>query len=238
MKVITVIPARFASTRFPGKPLVKLAGKTIIQHVYDNMKSASFLDDVIVATDDQRIYDEVVNFGGKVRMTSSEHKSGSDRVAEVARKIEADVIVNVQGDEPFLKPELLEELVKSFADPEVAVASMMHKVKTGFTNPNNVKVVCDANDFALYFSRAPIPYPRDTNLKDETPFFKHIGIYAYRKDALLKFVELPVSQLESLEKLEQLRLLENGFRIKMIPTKYSGVGIDTPEDLAEAEKMI
>lgn len=242
MKAVAIIPARFDSSRFPGKPLAKLGSKTIIQHVYDRTLETGLFESVIVGTDDQRIFEEVDAFGGIVTLTSKAHSSGSDRIAEVCRKMvccqNADVIVNVQGDEPFISIAPLTKLVSSFADDNVKVASLMHRLKTQISNVNNVKVVCDKAGFALYFSRSVIPFDRDKTTNPEVEYFKHIGVYAFRRDVLFKFVDLPESKLEQIEKLEQLRLLENGIPIKMIETEYKGIGIDTPQDLELARKML
>ena len=239
MKTIAVIPARYDSTRFPGKPLALLLGKPIIQHVYQKVVDTKLFDDVIVATDDQRIFDTVIQFDGKVMLTSKKHQSGTDRVAEICSKIECDVVVNVQGDEPFISKEPLEKLVEVFKDEEVEVASLMHKITAEIDSPNFVKVVCDINSNALYFSRSVIPFVRNPESPITNPgYFKHIGVYAFRKEALQKFVRLSQSKLEEAEKLEQLRLLENGVKIKMIETDYTGIGIDIPEDLQKAEKII
>jgi len=238
MKAIAVIPARFDSTRFPGKPLAKLGNKYIIQRVYEQTKSSGLFAEVIVGTEDQRIFEAVAEFGGKVTLTSKKHRSGTDRVAEVCKKLpccsDAEVIVNVQGDEPFITEEPLNELIKVFTDPSVQVASLMHKITQDITDPNTVKVVCDNNNNALYFSRLPIPYPSSS----ETDYFKHVGVYAFRRKILLEFVELPVSKLERIEKLEQLRFLENGYQIRMVLTDYKGIGIDTPHDLKKAENLL
>ncbi len=235
MKVIAIIPARFNSTRFPGKPLAKLGNKYIIQHVYEQAKKSGLFAEVIVGTDDQRIFEAVNGFGGKVTLTSKKHKSGTDRVAEVCNKMssckDADVIINVQGDEPFISEKPLKKLINAFKDPEVMVASLMHELLKDIDNPNVVKVVCDENDYALNFSRIPNPESRTSN-------FKHIGVYAFRRKTLFEFVELPESDLEKIEKLEQLRLLENGYKIKMVLTSYKGIGIDTPQDLEKAEKLL
>ena len=238
MKVIAIIPARFDSTRFPGKPLAKLGNKYIIQHVYEQAHQSGLFAEVIVGTDDQRIFEAVDGFGGKVTLTSKKHESGTDRVAEVCGKMlcckDADVIINVQGDEPFINEKPLRKLIEAFDDPEVMVASLMHEANTDIENPNVVKVVCDENNNALNFSRSPIPHARTS----KTGFFKHIGVYAFRRKTLFEFIKLPESKLEKLEKLEQLRLLENGYKIKMVLTSYKGIGIDTPQDLKKAEKMI
>ncbi len=235
MKVIAIIPARFDSTRFPGKPLAKLGNKFIIQHVYEQAQKSGLFAEVIVGTDDQRIFEAVDGFGGKVTLTSKKHKSGTDRVAEVCDKMpcckDADVIINVQGDEPFISEEPLRELINAFGDPEVMVASLMHEITKDIEDPNVVKVVCDENNNAINFSRIPIPESR-------IPNFKHIGVYAFRRKTLFEFVELPESKLEKIEKLEQLRLLENGYKIKMVLTSYKGIGIDTPQDLEKAENIL
>lgn len=235
MKVIAIIPARYDSTRFPGKPLAKLGNKYIIQHVYEQAQKSGLFADVIVGTDDQRIFEAVDGFVGKVVLTSKQHKSGTDRVAEVCAKMfcckDADVIINVQGDEPFITEKPLRKLIEAFNDPEVMVASLMHEITKDIEDPNVVKVICDENYYALNFSRIP-------NLKPRTPNYKHIGVYAFRKKILFEFVKLPESKLEKIEKLEQLRLLENGYKIKMVLTSYKGIGIDTPQDLEKAEKLL
>ncbi len=235
MKVIAIIPARFDSTRFPGKPLIKLGNKYIIQHVYEQAKKSNLFEEVIVGTDDQRIFEAVDGFGGKVTLTSKKHKSGTDRVAEVCSKMlyckDADVIVNVQGDEPFITEEPLKKLIDAFTDKSVQVASLMHELSKDIENPNIVKVVCDENDNALNFSRIPKSESQLIN-------YKHIGVYAFRRKTLFEFVKLPESKMEKIEKLEQLRLLENGYKIRMVLTSYKGIGIDTPQDLEKAEKLL
>ena len=235
MKVIAIIPARFDSTRFPGKPLVKLGNKYIIQHVYEQAQKSKLFSEVIVGTDDQRIFEAVDEFNGKVTLTSKKHKSGTDRVAEVCDKMaccrDADVIVNIQGDEPFITEKPLRKLIEVFNEPEVLVASLMHEITKDIEDPNVVKVVCDKNFNALNFSRSPI-------VSDQLLNYKHIGVYAFRRKTLFEFIELPESKLEKIEKLEQLRLLENGFKIKMVLTSYKGIGIDTPQDLEKAEKIL
>ena len=235
MKVIAIIPARFDSMRFPGKPLAKLGNKYIIQHVYEQAKKSNLFEEVIVGTDDQRIFEAVNGFGGKVALTSKKHQSGTDRVAEVCDKMacckDADVIVNVQGDEPFITEKPLRKLIEVFNDSEVMVASLMHELSKDIENPNVVKVICDENNNAINFSRIP-------NLKSRTPNYKHIGVYAFRRKILFEFIKLPESKLEKIEKLEQLRLLENGYKIKMVLTSYKGIGIDTPRDLEKAEKLL
>jgi len=238
VKFIAVIPARFASVRFPGKPLATLKGKPIIQHVYEQVTGSELFDYVIIATDDERIEEVVRNFGGSYQMTSPHHPSGSDRIAEVVRDFDCDVVFNVQGDEPLIQKEPLALLKDAFKDKEVQVASLMTTItdEAELNNPNIVKVVTDSKSDALYFSRSPIPCNRD-RIQD-VEYYRHIGVYAYRKQTLLDFVKLPQSSLELTEKLEQLRLLENGIPIRMIKTSYQGIGIDTPEDLDKVILLI
>ncbi|MCF7918408.1 MAG: 3-deoxy-manno-octulosonate cytidylyltransferase [Candidatus Cloacimonetes bacterium] len=232
MKIIAVIPARWQSSRFPGKPLVLLKGKYIIQHVYERVLTSGIFAEVIVATDDERILKAVEEFGGTAEMTSIDLRSGTDRVAEVCRKHDFEIVVNVQGDEPFITKAPLQKLVSAFDDPQVQTATLMNRILDNIDDPNQVKVVFDKNHNALYFSRAAIPFERDNEHKAE--FWGHIGVYAFRKEMLENFVKLPQSRLENLEKLEQLRLLENGYSIRMVATEYQGWGIDTQEDLIKA----
>ena len=241
MKVIAVIPARYASTRFPAKLMQDLGGKTVILRTYEAAKDTHLFDDVFVVTDSPLIYDEIVNHGGKAIMSIKEHESGSDRIAEAVANLDVDIIVNVQGDEPFINKEPLEKVIEVFqndADQKVDLASLMREItnEEDINNPNNVKVVVDQNGFALYFSRSVIPYPRETNVG--VRYFQHIGIYAFRKQALLDFYSLPMKSLEASEKLEQLRYLEFGKRIKMVETTHVGIGIDTIEDLEKARKLL
>lgn len=237
-KVIGVIPARYASTRFPGKPLAIINGKTMIQRVYEQASKATSLTQVIVATDDQRIFDAVAAFGGKVVMTSEAHQSGTDRCAEVLEKLEEkpDAIINIQGDEPFIYPEQINQVAACFDDSETEIATLAMKVKNleELQNSNVVKVVKDKNGFALYFSRSAIPYKRNTAFA-ENVFYKHVGIYGYRAEALAKISQLEPSNLEMMEGLEQLRWLENGYRIKVAETEFESFAVDTPEDL---EKLL
>jgi 3-deoxy-manno-octulosonate cytidylyltransferase (CMP-KDO synthetase) len=230
MKVIAVIPARYASTRFPGKLMADLNGKPVIQHTYENVINTGLFSEVIIATDDKRIYDCIINSDGKAVMTSVSHTSGTDRIAEVSRNMTYDIIVNVQGDEPLISREPLFKLISAFNDPDVKVASLKCRLSENSENPNIVKVVCNEAGYAMYFSRSIIPYYRDD--KSKMMFWRHIGVYAFRKALLEQFISLPVSELESIEKLEQLRLLENGIPIKMVETDYDGFGIDTHEDLS------
>ncbi|MCA4805478.1 MULTISPECIES: 3-deoxy-manno-octulosonate cytidylyltransferase [Myroides] len=241
MKVIAVIPARYASTRFPAKLMEDLAGKTIIRRTYEATLATGLFDNVFVATDSDLIYNEIINHGGKAVMSIKEHESGSDRIAEAVKDIEADIVINVQGDEPFVSKENLEKLIDIFQRDEakqVDLASLMTPINEWsiIENPNNVKVVVDDTNTALYFSRSVIPYPRDKEVNVQ--YYQHIGVYAFRKEALLEFTTLPMKFLEASEKLEQLRYLEYGKRIKMAETKHLGIGIDTPEDLERAKKII
>jgi 3-deoxy-manno-octulosonate cytidylyltransferase (CMP-KDO synthetase) len=241
MKIIAVIPARYASTRFPAKLMQDLGGKTVILRTYEAAVNTHLFDDVFVVTDSDLIYDEIVSHGGKAIRSIKEHESGSDRIAEAVENLDVSIVVNVQGDEPFIDVEPLTKLIEVFrhdATKQVDLASLMREIKNEneIHNPNNVKVVVDQNGFALYFSRSVIPYPREKNVG--VRYFQHIGIYAFRKQALLDFYNLPMKSLEASEKLEQLRYLEFGKRIKMIETTHIGIGIDTPEDLEKARKML
>lgn len=235
MKKIAVIPARFAASRFPGKLMQKIGDKTIIRMVYENVRSMQLFDDVFVVTDNDEILHEIQSIDGSVIKSTREHQSGSDRIAEAILHLGADVIVNVQGDEPFVDAAPLEKLLKVFEDKDVCVASVMQQLGTDedINNPNVVKVVCDKDNNALYFSRSPIPYKR--NLNSSLPIYKHIGVYGYRKQTLLDFTKWPMGVLEQTEMLEQLRYLENGVKIKMVETATSSIGIDTPEDLEKAK---
>lgn len=241
MKIIAVIPARYASTRFPAKLMQDLGGKTVIQRTYEAATKTNLFDDVFVVTDSVLIYDEIISNGGKAIMSTKEHESGSDRIAEAVLNLDVDIVINVQGDEPFVNAEPLADLVDVFrndTDNKVDLASLMFEISNQeeINNPNHVKVVTDQEGFALYFSRSVIPYPREENVG--VRYMKHIGIYAFRKQALLDFYSLPIKSLEASEKLEQLRYLEFGKRIKMIETTQGSIGIDTPEDLEKARKMI
>ena len=241
MKIIAVIPARYASTRFPAKLMQDLGGKTVILRTYEAAINTKLFDDGFVVTDSDLIYDEIVSHGGKAIKSIKEHESGSDRIAEAVENLEVDIVINVQGDEPFIDAEPLAKVIEVFRndwDQKVDLASLMREITNAddINNPNNVKVVVDQNGFALYFSRSVIPYPRETNVG--VRYMQHIGIYAFRKQALLDFYSLPMKSLEASEKLEQLRYLEFGKRIKMIETIHVGIGIDIPEDLEKARKMI
>lgn len=241
MKIIAVIPARYASTRFPAKLMQDLGGKTVILRTYQAAIQTNLFDDVFVVTDSDIIFDEIVSNGGKAIMSIKEHESGSDRIAEAIQSLEVDIVVNVQGDEPFIDAEPLAKVIEVFrndVDKKVDLASLMREIKdeTEINNPNNVKVVVDQSGFALYFSRSVIPYPRDKDVG--VRYFQHIGIYAFRKQALLDFYSLPMKSLEASEKLEQLRYLEFGKRIKMVETTHVGIGIDTAEDLEKARVLL
>jgi 3-deoxy-manno-octulosonate cytidylyltransferase (CMP-KDO synthetase) len=243
MKFIGIIPARYASTRFPGKPLALLGGKPVIQHVYE--KVAAVLEAAYVATDDERIYDVVKEFGGQVVMTRTDHKSGTDRIEEAIEKIggEWDVVVNVQGDEPFVSKSQLDTICHCFDDPTTQIATLGKPFESmeAVQNPNSPKIVVDNMGFAMYFSRSVIPYVRGKEKSSwltHYPFLKHLGIYAYRKDVLRQITQLPQSSLEIAESLEQLRWLQNGFKIKVGTTDVETVGIDTPQDLERAEEFL
>ena len=241
MKIIAVIPARYASTRFPGKLMEDLGGKTIITRTYQAAVQTELFDDVFVVTDSDIIFKEIIANGGKAIMSKKEHESGSDRIAEAIELMDVDVVVNVQGDEPFINKEPLADLLEVFKSDvahEVDLASLMMQItdREDIESPNNVKVIVDQKNFALYFSRSIIPYVRDKAVK--ATYYKHIGIYAFRKHALLDFYKLPMQMLEKCEKLEQLRYLEYGKKIKMVQTSHAGIGIDTPDDLDKARKML
>lgn len=241
MKIIAVIPARYASTRFPAKLMQDLGGKTVILRTYEAAISTSLFDDVFVVTDSDLIYNEIVSNSGKAIMSVKEHESGSDRIAEAVANLDVDIVVNVQGDEPFIDAEPLKKVIEVFKndlDKKVDLASLMRQItnEEDINNPNNVKVATDQNNFALYFSRSVIPFPREKNVG--VRYMQHIGIYAFRKQALLDFYSLPMMALEASEKLEQLRYLEFGKRIKMVETSHVGIGIDTFEDLEKARKML
>ena len=241
MKVIAVIPARYASTRFPAKLMQDLGGKTVITRTYEAAVNTNLFDDVFVVTDSDLIFNEIVSQGGKAIMSSKEHESGSDRIAEAVSNLEVDIVINIQGDEPFIDKDSLAKLIQVYKNDskgEVDLASLMREITAiqDIENPNNVKVVVDQNGFALYFSRSVIPYPREINVG--VRYMQHIGIYAFRKQALMDFYSLPMKSLEASEKLEQLRYLEFGKRIKMVETNHIGIGIDTPEDLEKARRLL
>lgn len=239
MKIIAVIPARYASTRFPAKLMQDLGGKTVIRRTYESALETGLFDEVFVVTDSELIFDEIVKNGGKAIMSQKQHESGSDRIAEAVQDMDVDIVVNVQGDEPFIDKESLAkiiELYKNDTKKEIDLASLMREITDleAIQNPNNVKVITDQFGFALYFSRSVIPYPRDSNAG--VRYFQHIGVYAFRKQALMDFYSLPMKSLEASEKLEQLRYLEFGKKIRMIETTHVGIGIDTPQDLEKARE--
>ena len=243
MKFIGIIPARYASTRFPGKPLAVLGGKPVIQRVYEQV--VSVLGEAYVATDDERIFQAVEAFGGCAVMTRDDHKSGTDRIEEAAQKLntDADVIINVQGDEPFIQKSQLETVKHLFDDPQTQIATLGKPFESmeAVQNPNSPKIVCDVKGYAMYFSRSVIPYVRgkeEATWLQQFPYLKHIGLYAYRREVLAQITKLPQSPLELAESLEQLRWLQNGYRIKVGLTNVETVGIDTPEDLQRAEAFL
>jgi 3-deoxy-manno-octulosonate cytidylyltransferase (CMP-KDO synthetase) len=242
MKITAVIPARYASTRFEGKALADIMGKPMVQHVYERTAKASLVSEVIVATDDERIVAAVRAFGGRVEMTSRAHETGTDRLAEVAARLDSDIIVNVQGDEPLIEPAMIDEALKPLVDDSsVLMGTLKTRIRAlhDFLSPNVVKVVTDWEGYALYFSRSPLPNFRDkwNDLKDEAfasrklLCYKHVGLYVYRRDFLLQFAQMSPTYLEMAEKLEQLRVLENGYRIKVVETDYESIGVDIPADL-------
>ncbi|WP_242132437.1 3-deoxy-manno-octulosonate cytidylyltransferase [Aestuariivivens marinum] len=240
MKIIAMIPARYAASRFPGKLMQDLGGKSVISRTYEATVATCLFDDVFVVTDSDIIYKEIVSNGGKAIMSLKEHECGSDRIAEAVESMDIDIVINVQGDEPFTEKESLDKLIEVFKSDvkrEVDLASLMVHItdEDEINNPNTVKVIVDQNNFALYFSRSPIPYLRDKNAGAK--FYKHKGVYAFRKQAILDFYHLPMLPLEASEKIECIRYLEYGKRIKMVETKVQGVEIDTPEDLERAKKI-
>lgn len=241
MKVISMIPARLSASRFPAKLMQDLDGKTVILRTYQATVNTALFDDVFVVTDSDIIYNEIISNGGKAMMSKKEHQSGSDRIAEAVADLDVDIVVNVQGDEPFTEKESLQKVLEVFKTDnkkEIDLASLMVEIHDWeeISNPNTVKVIVDQNNFALYFSRSPIPYPRDKEAG--TRYFKHKGIYAFRKQALLDFYKLPMQFLEATEKIECIRYLEYGKRIKMVETTVEGVEIDTPQDLERAKQLI
>ncbi len=237
-RAVALIPARYAATRFKGKLMAMLGNKTVITRTYESTVATGLFDEVIVVTDSDVIYQEITGNGGKAVMSKQDHESGSDRIAEAARDMDADIVVNVQGDTPFVKKEPLEKLLLQFKDSTVQVGSLMQELKEQqfIDDPNYVKVAVDKNNNALFFSRSVIPYPR--NKTNPIIYYEHIGVYAFRKEALLNFTTWPVSPLEDAEKIECLRYLENGVSLRMVVTDYMGVEIDTPEDLERAARMI
>ena len=247
IRTLGVIPARYAAQRFPGKPLATIAGKSLVQRVYERATQATRLDKVIVATEDTRILEAVEAFGGDAMLTSPECATGTDRVAEVARTYDCDLVLNIQGDEPLLRPEMIDQLVEVMqSDPTCVMGPLARKLESAvhLDNPNIVKVALGHNGNALYFSRSRIPYVRDARTGNPqewitlAKFYKHLGIYAFRHEFLLTFVQLPHGELENTEKLEQLRALENGFSIKVLVTPYDSIGVDRPEDIELVEEIL
>jgi len=236
-----VIPARYASTRLPGKPLVPLAGKPMVQHVYERAKRAQTVHRVMVATDDQRIMDAVTAFGGEARMTRSDHRTGTERIAEVAVHEAGDVFVNVQGDEPLIDPVAIDTAVGALLEePQAQISTVATLIRHAgdIMDPNVVKTVLDFDGNALYFSRAPIPWIRDTQQKLHVKYWKHLGLYVFQREALLEFPTLPQGELEKIEQLEQLRWLENGWKIRVAEVAHDAVSVDVPEDVARVEKLM
>jgi 3-deoxy-D-manno-octulosonate cytidylyltransferase len=237
-KIGAFIPARYAATRFPAKLMQMLGDKTVIRHTYDNTVATGLFDEVYVVTDSEIIFDEIVNNGGKAIMSERSHESGSDRIAEAIENLDIDIVLNVQGDEPFVKKEPLQKVIDVFSDANVEVASLMQVLSNPqlIEDPNYVKVAVDIHNNALFFSRSVIPYPRDKEVAAK--YYEHIGVYAFKKQTLLDFTNWPMSPLEAAEKIECLRYLENGVAIKMVVTEYMGVEIDTPEDLIKAAALL
>jgi 3-deoxy-manno-octulosonate cytidylyltransferase (CMP-KDO synthetase) len=238
MDITAIIPARYSSSRLPGKPLKDICGKTMVQRVYEQVKKVSLVDKVIVATDDQRIFNEVKRFKGNVIMTSKDHKTGTDRLAEVAAKIDTDIIVNVQGDEPLINPSVIKSAIEPLlTDDSLKMSTLRHLIKDEeeINNPNVVKVITDRNKNAIYFSRSKIPYARNSQ---KFNYYKHIGLYVYRRKFLLRFAEMESTTLEVQESLEQLRVIENGYKIKVIETEYDSIGVDTEEDLDKVRNIL
>jgi 3-deoxy-manno-octulosonate cytidylyltransferase (CMP-KDO synthetase) len=237
-KILGVIPARFASTRFPGKVLASIARRPMLQHVYERAAQARYLSSILIATDDERICEVARNFGARVRMTRSDHPSGTDRVAEAASAESCDIVVNIQGDEPLIDPAAIDAAILPLVhDSEIRMSTLSRRIEDAreIADPNVVKVVTDNQGDAIYFSRCPIPYHREAS---PAPYFKHIGLYVYRRDFLLRYPTLPIGPLERAERLEQLRALENGFRIRVVETEYESVGVDTPEDLEKVARLL
>jgi 3-deoxy-manno-octulosonate cytidylyltransferase (CMP-KDO synthetase) len=237
-KILGVIPARFASTRFPGKVLAQIAGKTMLEHVYERASLSTYLTSVIIATDDDRIRTVARSFGARVRMTRSDHLSGTDRAAEVASAEDAEIVVNIQGDEPLISPAAIDAAILPLVhEPDLVMGTLKKRIEDPreITDPNVVKVVTNRSGDAVYFSRSAIPFAREPS--GRTPYFKHIGLYVYRRDFLLAYPALPVGPLEAAERLEQLRALENGFSIRVVETEYESLGVDTPQDLERVSKL-
>lgn len=238
MEITAIIPARYSSSRLPGKPLKNICGKTMVLRVYEQVKKVILIDEVIVATDDQRIFNEVKNFNGNVIMTSKDHKTGTDRLAEVASEIDSDIIVNVQGDEPLIKPSVIKSAIEPLLlDSSLKMSTLKHLIKDEkeIDNPNVVKIITDKNNNAVYFSRSKIPFARNNQ---KFNYYKHIGLYVYRRDFLLKYSKMKSTPLELQESLEQLRVIENGYKIKVIETEYDSIGVDTEEELNKVRNIL
>lgn len=240
-KIIAIIPARYSSSRFPGKPLAKIKNKPMIQWVYETISKIDKIDETYIATDDIRIAECIDKFNGKYIITSNKHNSGSDRIAECAIKLginDNDIVLNIQGDEPMIKEEMIKELINAFDDENVYMATLKKEIsnENEVNNPNVVKVITDINDDAIYFSRSTIPNNREN--MEKIKYFKHIGVYGYKKSFLINFTELKEGRLESIEKLEQLRVIENGFKIRVLETKYQTIGVDIPEHIKLVEKLL
>ncbi|MBI2221001.1 MAG: 3-deoxy-manno-octulosonate cytidylyltransferase [Acidobacteria bacterium] len=237
-KIVAVIPARYASTRFPGKPLADLAGRPLIEHVYRRVTECRAIGTVIIATDDERIRKAVEAFGGRVQMTNRAHVSGTDRVAEVARAIDCELVVNVQGDEPLIEPSMIEEALAPFADPALQMGTLRRRIedRADFLDPHVTKVVVNGDGRALYFSRTPIPHHRDSGAPLEA--WKHVGLYVYRRRFLLEFARMLPTPLEGLEALEQLRAIEHGVAIAVVETRHNSIGVDTPDDLEKVRRAL
>lgn len=240
-QVVIVIPSRYGSTRLPAKPLVSIAGKPMVQHVYERAKQSQTTQRVIVATDDERIMEAVKGFGGEVRMTRTDHRTGTERIAEVAAHERGDVFINVQGDEPLIDPVAIDTAVAALLEePTAQIATVATPIRHAgdIMDPNVVKTVLDFDSNGLYFSRAPIPWVRDTRQKIHVKYWKHLGLYAFQRDALLEYPTLPQGELEKIEQLEQLRWLENGWRIRVAEVEHDAVSVDVPEDVARVEKLL
>ncbi|MGQ9608932.1 MAG: 3-deoxy-manno-octulosonate cytidylyltransferase [bacterium] len=240
MKILGVIPARYASTRFEGKALADILGKPMIQHVYERARKATNINDLAVATDDERIFKVVKDFGGNAIMTS-QHPTGTDRIAEVAQGCDADIIVNIQGDEPLIEPQMIDEAIEPFfKDDSIDLSTLVHRINSDqeYNNPNVVKVVVNKAGFAMYFSRSPIPYIKANINRENISLYRHVGLYVYKKEALLEFAKIQSTPLETCEGLEQLRFLENGYRMKVVETSYKSIGVDTPEDLEKVKNIL
>ncbi|MFH0826397.1 MAG: 3-deoxy-manno-octulosonate cytidylyltransferase [Candidatus Omnitrophota bacterium] len=241
MDIVGIIPARYSSTRFEGKVLADICGKPMIQHVWERARQALTLEDLIIACDDERVAEVASGFGAKVTMTAKGHISGTDRICEVINPMDVKIIINIQGDEPLIHPTIIDNLARTLLeDSSLQMATVIKRIEDqeALSDPHVVKVVTDKNHFALYFSRAAIPFNAQPSTKEDPLFYKHIGLYGYTKDFLFIYKNLPVSNLEETERLEQLRVLEEGFRIKVIETNYDSIGVDTPEDLERVKKFI